>query len=159
MTLHGALSLSEAARVCGVARSTLQRRKVELIAAGALQVRGRWEIPLSALVTLGYVPQDATGDATPGATGGLPHATGSTAPAAAGDLVAVLRAQVEDLQRRLDESEGERRALTEQKDRALWAAVEASRLIEAGPAASVVADEDGKTPPVARKRRFWRWLR
>lgn len=78
------------------------------------------------------------------------------------DLVEALRQQVADLQRRLDESEEERRRITDQKDRALWAAVEASRMIEAPTQPrpepepeKPEPDEPVTEPPPTRKQKFW----
>lgn len=147
-------SLAEAARVCGVSRPTLQRRRGLLIEAGALQVGARWQIPLSALVAAGFTPVVDT----PSVTG--EQARGQSREQADGqaDLVAALRAQVEDLQARLDASETERRAVAEQRDRALWAAVEATRAIEARPGAAGPVEDEPVTAsedPPARKRRWW----
>ena len=74
-------------------------------------------------------------------------------------LVEILRQQIVDLQRRLDESEEERRRVTEQKDRALWAAVEATRMIEAPDLAESEPEDLQEPAPATPKRRFWRWGR
>ena len=74
-------------------------------------------------------------------------------------LVEILRQQVADLQRRLDESEAERRRITEQKDHALWAAVEATRMIEAPDLAESEPEDLQESAPATPKRRFWRWGR
>jgi hypothetical protein len=142
----GQVPVSGAAEILGVSERTV-RRYLSLGKLESVPGSKPLQVTLEALEALQRKPAGA-GQVPDGAAGGT-----------AADLVAVLRAQVEDLQRRLDESEAERRSLTEQKDRALWAAVEASRLIEAGPAAPVATDEADETPPTARKRRFWRWLR
>lgn len=105
------LSMGEAAAACGLSRSTLQRRKTDLIAAGATVSPAGWLIPRSALTQLGLLPAAPTGS-TP--------VTGI--PAAQAGEVARLQAALANALRRAEVAEAvaqERQAALERADRAL----------------------------------------
>lgn len=56
-TLSGTpvLSLAEAAKACGVSLSTLRRKRPELKELGAAETAKGWQIPVTALITLGLM--------------------------------------------------------------------------------------------------------
>lgn len=56
-TLSGipVLSLAEAAKACGVSLSTLRRKRPELKELGAAETAKGWQIPVTALITLGLM--------------------------------------------------------------------------------------------------------
>ena len=49
------MGLTQAAKACGVSVSTLRRRKDKLVAAGTKITDKGWQIPIPALVSLGYL--------------------------------------------------------------------------------------------------------
>lgn len=49
------MGLTQAAKACGVSVSTLRRRKEQLVAAGTKITDKGWQIPIPALVSLGYL--------------------------------------------------------------------------------------------------------
>lgn len=157
------LSLGEAVRVTGAARSTLQRR----LAAGVIEGAARtadgvgWAIPVMSLIRAGYMPK--VSDPPP------PVPTGS--PGVEVDSEADrLRAEVDRLRVELDHM----RELAEDRARHvadLRTAMEAmSRALSAGPPPTPVTaptPEPVTTPPVVRDpgvststpARRWRWRR
>lgn len=101
------LTMGEAAEACGLSRSTLQRRKTDLIAAGATVSPAGWAIPRSALTQLGLLPPGPA-DAPP-----TSNPTGD---------VARLQAALTDALRRAEVAEAvahERQTALERADRAL----------------------------------------
>lgn len=58
------MGLAEAAKACGVSISTLRRRKETLVAAGATVSDKGWQIPIPALVSLGFLSSTTPGHET-----------------------------------------------------------------------------------------------
>lgn len=56
-------TLAEAAQVAGVSTSTIKRRRVDLLKAGATSTPQGWQVPVSALVAVGLL-DGVTGQAT-----------------------------------------------------------------------------------------------
>lgn len=59
------MGLTQAAKACGVSVSTLRRRKDQLVAAGTKITDKGWQIPIPALVSLGYLSGTTPASATP----------------------------------------------------------------------------------------------
>lgn len=142
------VSMGEAVRVTGAARSTLQRR----LAAGQIDgayrnAEGGWVIPMNGLIAAGFLPRTTPPDATPEADP---------------DEIAALRAEVERLSAAVAEIprlRGEVEKLSAvnaaQADhiRDFRAALETIRELPAGPPAPTV--EVSTVPVVEQRRRWW----
>lgn len=59
------MGLTQAAKACGVSVSTLRRRKDQLVAAGTKITDKGWQIPIPALVSLGYLSGTTPASETP----------------------------------------------------------------------------------------------
>lgn len=59
------MGLTQAAKACGVSVSTLRRRKDQLVAAGTKITDKGWQIPIPALVSLGYLSGTTPASDTP----------------------------------------------------------------------------------------------
>lgn len=59
------MGLTQAAKACGVSVSTLRRRKEQLVAAGTKITDKGWQIPIPALVSLGYLSSTTPASDTP----------------------------------------------------------------------------------------------
>lgn len=138
-----ALGLKEASKVATVSLSTLRRRKDELIAAGATVNDDGWQIPISALVSLGLmdrVTSPETGQIEADTVSDTPP-NGSPKPSDTRDISAVV-AEVEKIRERLAEAEhraaeAERRAavaeaVAVERDRLIEHQERALRMLEAG---------------------------
>jgi hypothetical protein len=120
------LTLSEAVDACRVSRSTLQRRKSELIALGAQITPTGWAIPIPALVQLGLLDRTTPAEtAAPAAP--APSPTPASEPSTdtrvlLTDEVARLRAELAEAKQRAAVAEAvaaERKASLERADRTL----------------------------------------
>lgn len=138
--------LAEAARVCGVSKPTVRRRKNALVRAGAIADDMGWDIPAAALVAVGLLAQ-APGPATRALSPvtALPvrrgdsaetASTGSLAGAAAHGRIAELEAELSRVRQELAAA----RARAEERDRCL-------RVLETALAA-LGADQSMTTPEV-----------
>lgn len=123
--------LAEAARICGVSKPTVRRRKAALVRAGAVADETGWVIPPRALVAVGLlegVPEAPVPSSRslspvtrlPVAVPATPADTPAGTPAGAGDVVgdarvAALEAEVAVLRERLAAAE----ARAEERDRCL----------------------------------------
>lgn len=54
-------TMREAAKVAGVSTSTLRRKKVALVEAGAVIADTGWQVPMTALITVGLIPGEGEG--------------------------------------------------------------------------------------------------
>jgi hypothetical protein len=74
-------NVSEAARAAGVSRSTLQRRRDALLAAGATVGEAGWRIPVSALLACGFsVAQPAGSEGAAGGVAGVSQGVARDTP-------------------------------------------------------------------------------
>lgn len=147
------VSMGEAIRTTGVARSTLQRR----LAAGQIEGAyrggdGGWVIPMNGLIAAGFLPRT-----TP------PDEAVEPDP----DEIAALRAEIERLSAAVAEIprlRGEVEKLSAvnaaQADhiRDFRVALETIRALPAGPPPTVTV-EPQTVAPVVEQRRSWRWRR
>lgn len=132
------LSLSEAAKACGVSVSTMRRRRDALAELGATRHGGSWQIPISALIALGLMPRVTPPD-RPSRDGLTPVMTGTgeggmTPPDRSRE--ASLTAEVDSLRKRLADAE-KRAAVAEAEARERLQTIEAQRMalrmLEAAP--------------------------
>lgn len=134
------LGLAEAAKACNISVSTLRRRKDVLLAAGAIVTPKGWQIPIPALVSLGYLgsttPPSDTFQETPAAPASKPLADGPHATA----LVELesLRARLADAEQRAAVAE----AVATERERVIQAQAATLRMIERG-----TPDTPAATPP------------
>lgn len=120
------LTLAEAVEACRVSRSTLQRRKSELVELGAVISPSGWAIPVPALVQLGLLGRTTPPDTAPPAVAApsptpTPARTDDTRSELA-DEVARLRAELAEAQQRAAVAEAvaaERKSSLDRADRAL----------------------------------------
>lgn len=165
------MGLAEAARECGISVSTLRRRKESLIEAGATVTPKGWQIPIPALVSLGYLgsttPPPATFQETPMAPATEPLFENPRDTALA--ELDSLRARLADAERRAAVAE----AIAGERERVIQAQAVTLRMLERGSSGSPsdgLPDTLGETPydspltaPVAasegRARRRWPWSR
>lgn len=147
------LSVSAAARACGVSRRTIHRRLAEHAFPGAVQAEdGTWSIPVEDLLAAGLqlhapapcAPIPAQGDEQ-----------GIHLPA---QEVGSLRAALDAAERRA--ADAERRAamaeaVASERGRALAALELALRALQPGPLPSPAVEATGNAP-VSLRRRWWR---
>lgn len=133
------LSLTEAAKVCGVSPQTVRRRKARLEAIGANCSGSGWHLTLDELIAVGLTTKVRGDRDTPSLQQRLDHAEARTREA-------LLR--VEALE-----------AVLDVKDQVIETQAQALRLIEATRAAPPVPEpvpEEETTPdPTAPPRGFW----
>lgn len=144
------MGLAEAARACGISVSTLRRRKTMLLAAGANVTDKGWQIPIPALVSLGFMsgttvaPETAPALALTAPVVSPPDSPGSQALAELSELrqalaAAEARAQVAE-------------AIATERERIIEIQAQALRMLEPGkrdtpvPPAEPVADTVPDTP-------------
>lgn len=137
------LGLKEASKVATVSLSTLRRRKDELIAAGATVNDDGWQIPISALVSLGLMDRvtSPTSSDRDVETVSDTHPEAGATPSDTRDISAVvaevekIRVRLEDAERRAAEAE-QRAAVAEavavERDRLIEHQERALRMLEAG---------------------------
>lgn len=158
------LGLKEASKVATVSLSTLRRRKDELVAAGATVNDDGWQIPISALVSLGLmdrVTPGETSDRSADTVSDTP-ANGSPTPSDTRDISDVV-AEIEKIRGRLEEAERrasqaeQRAAVAEavalERDRLIEHQERALRMLEAG---SRPAGPTGPPPSHPPKRSLFR---
>ncbi len=138
------VSLGEAVKVTGAARSTLQRRLHTGAIDGAERGSdGGWRIPIAGLIAAGFMPRISPPD-TPPAPVPDPFPPAGTAP-----REAELTARLVRLEAELEKERAVREAM-ERNLAGLERALEAmSRALPPGP-----ATETEQAPP--RRRRWWR---
>lgn len=138
------LTLAGAAKATGISESTLRRKRPELIEAGAKQTKQGWQIPVTALISLGLMPNTT--------------AAPDPVPMVAPDVVEELRAKLADAEQRAAVAE----ARAEERERLISAQAATLRILEAAPRPAVVvepvhvAPEPVATAPTEKpKRRRW----
>ncbi|MBB2997685.1 hypothetical protein E9229_003958 [Paeniglutamicibacter cryotolerans] len=161
------MGLAEAARECGISVSTLRRRKEALVTAGATVSPKGWEIPIPALVALGYLGSTTPPPASPVTPATKPP--GDARVEAALIEVDSLRARLADAEQRAAVAE----AIAGERERVIQAQAATLRMLErgtpAGPAESLPdTSDDGypdnpatapvKVPLMAPDSRPKRWL-
>lgn len=164
------LGLAEAAKACNISVSTLRRRKDVLVAAGATVTPKGWQIPIPALVSLGYLGSTTP---PPGTFQETPVAPTSTPPPEGPRATTLL--ELDSLRARLAEAE-QRAAVAEaiatERERVIQAQAATLRMLERGtsdtPAATPLESplatpedtpktppaSDPERPPVSRARRL-----
>ena len=139
------LTLSEAAKACGVSVSTMRRRREELESLGASRHGASWQIPISALIALGLMPRTSPPDASVKA---MPVRVSDASMTREASLLE----EIDRLKTALAEAE-KRAAVAEAEARERLNTIEAHRMtlrmIE-GPKAKT--DEEPETPEVTRPR-------
>ncbi|MEU9457160.1 hypothetical protein [Streptomyces sp. NPDC048277] len=158
------LGLKEASKVATVSLSTLRRRKDELVAAGATVTDDGWQIPISALVSLGLMDRVTPGESGDhsGDTVSATQPDGSPTPSDTRDISDVvaeiekIRARLEDAERRASQAE-QRAAVAEavavERDRLIEHQERALRMLEAG---SRPPGPTGPPPPHPPRRSLFR---
>lgn len=151
------VGLAKAAELCGVSVATIRRRREILVSLGAIPSSKGWEIPISALITSGLMPNVTPSEgvsqvipsATPVTSDGTPTVSPSATPVSElEDKVDALEKALIETRQRLEISE----AVMAEKERVIQAQALALALIE-GPSAS------GRVNHAPKKTRgFWRTL-
>lgn len=151
-------SESQAAKLCGVSRSTIQRARKRGDIPGVERVRSGWSLPLEGLLVAGFKPESGAG--TPlGAP--MPAGTPGRAPAHAHPARPVeeelgpekhLDSKVHRLELELEQARAEARVMRAERDAAQAVADERQRIIallEAPknvPPATDAVQQDGSSP-------------
>lgn len=130
------LSLAEAARACGLSDSTLRRKRDQLRELGAAQTSKGWQIPVTALVSLGLM---APTTATP--TTDVPGDGADSGPDTLTAELEALRLELVEAQRRAAVAE----AVAAERERVIEAQAMALRMLEAGK--TPTAPTGAVTPP------------
>lgn len=133
------VSLARAVELCGVSRSTIQRRKTELIELGATVKPSGWVIPIPALIGAGLLspttPPDPIAD--------TPSDTSKDTPSDTSEIER-LRERLRDAETRAEVAE----AIADERGKALDRADIALRMLEAGKP----AEKQQEQKP---RRRWW----
>lgn len=137
------VSLARAVELCGVSRSTIQRRKAELVELGAEVTDKGWNIPIPALIGAGLLSNVTPPDAVSKGVADTSKDTPSAIPADIPEIVR-LRERLADAERRAEVAE----AVAEERLRSLERADVALRMLEVGKATPASAE----TLP---RRRWW----
>lgn len=148
-TLSGTpvLSLAEAAKACGVSLSTLRRKRPELKELGAAETAKGWQIPVTALITLGLMDRVTAplheAPSAPTLKGIITPPADAPRDAPLEELEA-LRKEQADLRDRLADAE-KRAAVAEavanERERIIQTQATALRMLEAGAPAPRPVDD------------------
>lgn len=124
------MGLAEAARACGISVSTLRRRKTVLLAAGATVDSKGWQIPIPALVSLGYLSSTTAGHDTAPAVAMPPITASPGATPLQPDTseVDLLRRQLAEAESRAQVAE----AIAAERERIIAAQAVTLRMLERG---------------------------
>lgn len=124
------MGLAEAAKACSISVSTLRRRKETLIAAGATVDSKGWQIPIPALVSLGYLSSTTAGHDTASAVAMPPIAPSPGATPLQPDTseVDLLRRQLAEAETRAQVAE----AIAAERERIIDAQAMTLRMLERG---------------------------
>jgi hypothetical protein len=146
------MGLAEAAKACGVSVSTLRRKRPDLEAYGAAQTAKGWQIPVTALIALGFMER-----VTPPPSPDAPN------DVLTGELEA-LRTALADAERRAAVAE----AIAAERERTIQTQAMALRMLEASkppatptpttttqPAESPSPAPSKEDPKHAPKRAWW----
>lgn len=137
------VTLARAVELCGVSRSTIQRRRTELIKLGAQVTPRGWSIPIPALITAGLLDSVTPPDSVAKPVAETPKDTPSGTRSDTSEIDA-LRAKLAETESRLAVAE----ALADERRAALEMATLAMKMIEAK------KHPEPATPEVPR-RRWW----
>lgn len=119
------MGLAEAASACGVSVSTLRRKRIQLRELGAAETARGWQIPVTALITLGLMDRVTE-----------PPSHDTPPDALTGELDA-LRSQLAAAERRAAVAE----AIAAERERVIQTQAMALRMLEASAPVRQVADE------------------
>jgi hypothetical protein len=143
------LGLAEAAKACGVSVSTLRRKRPQLKDLGAAETAKGWQIPVTALITLGLMDRvTAPLHATPAA----PPVKGVTTPPidapndAPSEELEALRAARDELREKLADAEKRAavaEAIASERERIIQTQASALRMLEASAPARLPANDQG----------------
>jgi hypothetical protein len=141
------LSLAEAAKVCGVSLSTLRRKRPELKELGAAETAKGWQIPVTALITLGLMdrvtPPLHEAPTAPAVKGVMTLLTDAPSDTPLQELEALRKEQAELLAKLADAEK--RAAVAEavagERERIIQTQATALRMLEASAPARPPADE------------------
>lgn len=149
------MGLAEAAKACGVSVSTLRRKRLELKELGAAETARGWQIPVTALITLGLMDRVTE-----------PPSLDAPSDSLAGELEA-LRSQLAAAEQRAAVAE----AVAAERERVIQTQAMALRMLEASktPAQTPPVDtpvdtltspqrERLETPAPSPRRRWWHRL-
>ncbi|GAA4375598.1 hypothetical protein GCM10023166_26910 [Paeniglutamicibacter cryotolerans] len=135
------MGLAEAARKCGVSVSTLRRRKDALVDAGATVSDKGWQIPIPALVSLGFLGSTTPPPDAPVTTAVQPATTPPADIPRDTSLVELesLRARLADAERRAEVAE----AVATERERTIQVQAVALRMLEVGTPAPMAGGPPG----------------
>lgn len=137
------MGLTQAAKACGVSVSTLRRRKEQLVAAGTKITDKGWQIPIPALVSLGYLSGTTPAIDTPSEKPVTPLVEPSLEPPVIPPVESPSR-EVEELRLKLVEAETRAQvaeAISAERERIIQVQAAALRMLERG-----TGDAPAKTP-------------
>lgn len=137
------MGLTQAAKACGVSVSTLRRRKDQLVAAGTKITDKGWQIPIPALVSLGYLSGTTPVSDTPPEEPMTPLVDPPLAPPVI-PPVETPSNEVEKLRSKLVEAETRAQvaeAISAERERIIQVQAAALRMLERG-----TSDTPTKTP-------------
>ena len=124
------MGLTQAAKACGISVSTLRRRKEQLVAAGTKITDKGWQIPIPALVSLGYLSSTTPASDTPPEIPVTPLVEPPVIPP-----VETLSNEVENLRLKLVEAETRAQvaeAISAERERIIQVQAAALRMLERG---------------------------
>lgn len=127
------VSLARAVELCGVSRSTIQRRKKELIALGAEVSPQGWTIPIPALIGAGLLSNTTPPETPADTVADTPKDTPVDTPVDTSEIVR-LRTLLAETEKRAEIAE----AIAEERGRALERADIALRMLEVPRATATV---------------------
>lgn len=150
------MGLAEAAAACGVSVSTLRRKRLQLRELGAAETAKGWQIPVTALITLGLMDRvTAPSQATPSSSGltGVMKPLSDTPVDTPSNEIEALQAAHMELKERL--ADAERRAavaeaVANERERIIQTQASALRMLEAGtPSSHPPAGEEVASTPTS----------
>lgn len=124
------MGLTQAAKACGVSVSTLRRRKDQLLAAGTKITDKGWQIPIPALVSLGYLSGTTPASGTSPEEPMTPPVEPPVTP-----TVGTASNEVEELRLKLVEAETRAQvaeAISAERERIIQVQAAALRMLEMG---------------------------
>lgn len=154
------VGLAKAAELCGVSTATIRRKRDTLVTLGATPSSKGWQIPVSALIASGLMPNvtppEGVTNVNPAVTPATPHANPNVNPAVT--PVSELEDKVEALEKALADTR-QRLAIADavmaEKERVIQVQERALALLEAAPRNQEEHVKPVASDPPAPKKRWW----
>jgi hypothetical protein len=149
------LGLAEAAQACGVSLSTIRRKRPELKALGAAETAHGWQIPVTALITIGLMGRTTEARHDTRVKPGVKPATAGPTKNPSDTPSTALRAQLDALRIQLADAE-KRAAVAEavaaERERLIEVQQAALRMLEAPKPHAQPVQEAPQAPPLAERQ-------